>query len=914
MVELWYAPALHSRAAVWLLKVSLIVSLAVVAGAMGGRVALAAPSDPLEVTVDGRIVTYDPTTAQGQLNGAVASLQEVLNALAPGPVQANLVEREMTDGAVVVLPDVEAVVQDHFIRLTNLSQLLALEGNISIWISGGDAVSSWKICIIITWGSYDNPIVTVDHKSVDASNVVVELNNKPSNLTLLSEALGTLPMTATNVIVVSNGVTLTTPAAQAVVTGNHIDVTNLTQELAVHGRLSIWIEGTTWRICIIITWNSKAALSATVDARAVTNGGQAAEINGVKAEMEQVLAIEAGETITEDDLTIIAAPGVTITVPAAFAVIKGNKIAFHNLTDELASYGRLEIWIGHEPWRICIIIIWGSDANLSATTDGRPSTVEDPVVMVNGVLADVERVLAINGSDVVTDSSLEIATLTGVTITAPAAYAVMTGNRIAFHNLGQQLAEYGRISIWISGKGWRICIIIVWGSDSALFATVDGRPTTVEDPVALVDGAPSDVERVLAINGSEVVTDSNLEISTPDGTSLSVPEAQAVVTGNQIVISNLGQQLAQYGQLGVWIGGKNWRICIIIVWGSADTPTATVDGRDVIIIDSLAQLDGATIDFARALDIIGAAPMTSADLQVVAVDGVTLTAPGAYAVMRGSHVELHGLSEQLAQRLVINIWVTLGKVRICVTIEIDDDGVVTVSLNGRPVTSEGAVAVMAGTEVDPARLFAAREGQPPTTTTTIELVKNGVATPVPNAQAILVGEHITMTGPADVLQGVRVSIWIRYRDFSICIIISFERLVSPDGGVVVDVPPHQVHSGLDLSYLALSGPSKPLPAGAIGMRHFNLLAHSTAGPVHQLDVDYSIKATYTDAQLASLNIEENSLRLMALDAATNTWQPVSSVVDAPNNMVTGTLNHFSEFAVVGDPVAERKTFLPIIDR
>jgi hypothetical protein len=864
----------------------------------------------LKASVDGRPVTVGGQEAQ--VDGAPAEVERALAIIGSDTVTDTSLEIQTLDGLVINKPTALAVIKGNQIAIKNLTQELAAAGKLSIWISGG----KWRICIIIVWGSDSALKASVDGRPATVGGQEAQVDGVSAEVERALAIIGSDTVTDTSLeIQTLDGLVINKPTALAVIKGNQIAIKNLTQELAAAGKLSIWISGSKWRICIIIVWGSDSALKASVDGRAVTVGGQEAQVDGAPAEVERALAIIGSDTVTDTSLEIQTLDGLVINKPTALAVIKGNQIAIKNLTQELAAYGKLSIWISGGKWRICIIIIWGSDSALKASVDGRPVTVGGQEAQVDGVSAEVERALAIIGSDTVTDTSLEIQTLDGLVINKPTALAVIKGNQIAIKNLTQELAAAGKLSIWISGGKWRICIIIVWGSDSALKASVDGRAVTVGGQEAQVDGVSAEVERALAIIGSDTVTDTSLEIQTLDGVTLTVPAAFAVIKGNQIAISNLDHELATEFHLSLWFGKGPWRICIIIGWGNSDTLAATVDGRDVIISDAVAQLSGANIDIARALDILGDAEVTSADLQVQTSNGVTLTTPpGAQAVMKGNLLTLTKLSEPLAKHIIITVWVRLSNtLRVCVTIEINtDDLLPKVTLNGRPVTVEGPVAEIDGQNVEPSQLFAFLDQ--PTPATKIEIVKNGVPSTTKSIQAVVNGGQIAITDPGGALQQVRISIWISGSRWRICIIISFERLTSPDGAVIVDVPAHLVHGGLDLTYDGLTAPTHALPSGAIGLRHFKLNAHSISGPVHQLDVDYSLKVKYTATQLASLNAAENTLRLVVWDDATSQWMPIASTVDAPNDTVTGMLDHFSEFALIGDSAGSRSLYLPIISR
>ena len=87
--------------------------------------------------------------------------------------------------------------------------------------------------------------------------------------------------------------------------------------------------------------------------------------------------------------------------------------------------------------------------------------------------------------------------------------------------------------------------------------------------------------------------------------------------------------------------------------------------------------------------------------------------------------------------------------------------------------------------------------------------------------------------------------------------------------------------------------------------------------IHQLDDNYTLEVAYTDADLARLGIIENTLKLYVFDEATGQWLLMPTTLDATNNKAMGTLDHFTDFALLGEPILQptsRSLFLPLIQK
>ncbi|MDQ3249409.1 MAG: hypothetical protein M3Q45_09440, partial [Chloroflexota bacterium] len=371
---------------------------------------------------------------------------------------------------------------------------------------------------------YDHLIVTLDGREVTVGQTQSTLDGKPAELPAVLNAIGPGPVMTATVEVLNNSEILPLPAVRATITGNKVVLTNLTPTLAVYGRLSIWITGARWQICMIIDWGSVNNPVISVDNRAVTTGDVVAQIDGKIVELKDVVALIGPAPVLTSTVELDNGDGTTTPLPDVATEVSGNRIKLTNLSPLLAERGTISIWISGSRWRICVIITWGSETNPVVNVDGRDVTVGDVAAEIDGQLAEYRRVLALAGSAVVTPG-LEIATTTGITLPNTGVTAGVVGNRITFTNLAPLLAQYGKLSIWISSGRWRVCIIIEWGSQTNPVVTVDGRDVTVAEVVAEVDGQPAEYLRVLAL---PVCNPCGVEISA-NGTILPTGDVTATV-------------------------------------------------------------------------------------------------------------------------------------------------------------------------------------------------------------------------------------------------------------------------------------------------------------------------------------------------------------------------------------------------
>ena len=470
-----------------LVALGLFLFLLLLTGAWPQPVA-AAEGDDLTVFVDGRAVTVE--SVEAQLKGATTTYTEVLKVIGSDVITADLVEVFAPPDTPISVTKVTAEIHGRAIKLVNLTQPLAARGRIGIWISG----SNWRVCVIIVWGSNANLDVSVDSREVTVEGTEAELDGQPTELRRVLALLGAAPVTADKIELFDpatpSNTKVLTSGVQAVLTDSHLSLTGLAPELAARGRIGIWISGSRWRICIIIVWGSKANLDVTVDGRDVTVTGIDAEIEGQRTELRRVLTYLGSTAVTADKIELFdpATPGNTkVLTTGVKAVVTSNQVTLTGLAPELAARGRIGIWISGSKWRICIIIVWDSKANLEVSVDGRAVTVKGVEAEIDGQLTELRRVLALLGSSPVVAQKVELfkpgslaaaAVLTDpVTITpTQKVTATVEGNQVRFRGLANTLAQYKTIGIWISGRTWRICIIIVLGSDNSPHVLVDGRP------------------------------------------------------------------------------------------------------------------------------------------------------------------------------------------------------------------------------------------------------------------------------------------------------------------------------------------------------------------------------------------------------------------------------------------------------
>ena len=138
-------------------------------------------------------------------------------------------------------------------------------------------------------------------------------------------------------------------------------------------------------------------------------------------------------------------------------------------------------------------------------------------------------------------------------------------------------------------------------------------------------------------------------------------------------------------------------------------------------------------------------------------------------------------------------------------------------------------------------------------------------------------------------------------------------IVIPDGGVIItdaggtvtsgssnlNFPNGAVNNDTAVTITQLSGISN-IPSNFIFTgQAFDVLAENLENGIKtsQMNQAVTISINYMDSDV--IGVDENSLVIFYWDNVTSSWKALPSTVDTANNMVTGTTDHFSTFALMG---------------
>jgi hypothetical protein len=126
-------------------------------------------------------------------------------------------------------------------------------------------------------------------------------------------------------------------------------------------------------------------------------------------------------------------------------------------------------------------------------------------------------------------------------------------------------------------------------------------------------------------------------------------------------------------------------------------------------------------------------------------------------------------------------------------------------------------------------------------------------------------------------------------------------IVTADRTFQIAFPAGTVSRTTTVTHTVLFGPAHPLRSGTAGVRHFDLSATDSNGPVTTFLLPYTMDLNYTHAELAAQQIYEPSLNGVYWNgfAWVNLLPCVGCTVDMTNDRVTLISNHFTEFALVG---------------
>ena len=140
-------------------------------------------------------------------------------------------------------------------------------------------------------------------------------------------------------------------------------------------------------------------------------------------------------------------------------------------------------------------------------------------------------------------------------------------------------------------------------------------------------------------------------------------------------------------------------------------------------------------------------------------------------------------------------------------------------------------------------------------------------------------------------------------------------LTVDDGAVHVSFPGGAVDALTTLDYTRIYNSQHRVPAGQVVVRSFALNAHSSADPiVDSFGEPYSLAVRYSDAELDAYGVSEGSLVLAYWDGTA--WVTASHCAscapDIGNNIINVSLDHFTEFALIGRN--SRTVYLPLVLR
>ena len=891
----------------------------------------------LDVTVDGRQVEVEGV--QAEVGGEASDLRRVFALLGDETIVAEKIEwfdPANPDTSQVISEGVEAKVRVGHLALSGLAPELAARGKIGIWVS----TSKWRICVVIVWGSRANLDVSVDGRKVEVEGLEAQVNGEQTDIYRVLTLVGEQEILAETVewfdpATPSNTKVLT--EAKALLHNGHLQLTNLAPELAARGKIGIWVSTSRWRICVVIVWGSRANLDVSVDGRKVEVEGLEAQVNGEQTDIYRVLTLVGEQEILAETVEWFdpATPSNTKVLTETKALLHNGHLQLTNLAPELAARGKIGIWVSTSKWRICVVIVWGSRANLDVTVDGRQVQVEGIQAEVGGEASDLHRIFALLGDETVVAEKIEWFDPTNPDTTevlSEGVEAKVRAGHLALSGLAPELAARGKIGIWVSTSKWRICVVIVWGSRANLDVTVDGREAEVEDIQAEVDGEKTELRRVLALIGDETVVAEKIEWfdpAEPSNTEVLSTGVEALVHNGHLKLNGLAPELAARGKIGIWVSTSRWRICVVIVWGSRANLDVTVDGRDVSVEDIQAEVDGEKTELRRVLALLGDETIVADKIEIfkpnalsassVLTDPVMITpAEKITATVQGNRLRFDGLANTLAKHKRIGIWISGKRWRICIIIKLGSDNNPRVVVDGRPVLAYQPEAEFDGEKVDPRRVLAFLSEQE-VTAEKIEIEANGEIITDADVTAVLKDGSIILTNLADTLEARgRISIWLSGKRWRICVTIEWGVLRSPDGQVNVDLPASDAHAGIKIDYAEVQTPSNSLPPGKREVILFTLDAENSLGAVvYQLDDTYTIEVSYTDEELEAAGINESTLTIYVYDEATGAWVAIPTEVDTVNNKAIGTLDHFSEFALLGDESTssvDDTIFLPIIQR
>jgi len=145
------------------------------------------------------------------------------------------------------------------------------------------------------------------------------------------------------------------------------------------------------------------------------------------------------------------------------------------------------------------------------------------------------------------------------------------------------------------------------------------------------------------------------------------------------------------------------------------------------------------------------------------------------------------------------------------------------------------------------------------------------------------------------------------------------KLTTFNQSLSIQFPANAVVNPVTATYKRLPSPSQELSQRRNALHSFTVEAKAGDGSTEtQFSQPYTISLSYTDEQLSEMGVAESSLNVVFWrdNSWIDTLPCAGCSVDTVNNRATVVMNRFTEFALVGDMVGDRKqnTYLPLIQR
>ncbi|MEM7535130.1 MAG: hypothetical protein AAF639_23340 [Chloroflexota bacterium] len=799
--------------------------------------------------------------------------------------------------------------------------------------------------------SHDEPTVVVDGNRAETESFAgATLNDNnvwdDTDLVHVLEELGNSPGTADTVELINDdgSATVLTDVKAEMVNGV-IQLSGLEAHTVNRARIGIWLGWGPFRICVVIIIRQAIPDSpippVLVDGQVVRADQWEAQIDGEDATLREALVALGDGSVRFDSVEVVDPDGTELLTPNATAMYGPEGLVLTGLQEQLASFRFIGVWIITERVRICVVISRRTLTTLPpVTVDGTPVQVGDlQGETIEGRELTVEEILNAMSDEPVSSTSVEIVEADGSGTPVEGATAVISTRGIVLSGLSAELATRGKFGLWIITPRWRICIVIartvirdVPALDPVLM--VDGERVNPSEYEAQMDGATADVRDVLAkFDGEEMQVD-NVTVVIGEQEN-SDTDVQAQIRGNVIALTNVEPLLRVNARIGIWISGTTlgipWRICVVIARSATfSLPDVLVDDTRVEAFDYEGRLDGEPATIREIMGVIAeesANGPVKAETVTLLLDGEEVVDPNVSATIDLEELKITSLSQQLAVRGRLSIWISTSRWTLCITIGKRALSPVNpvVFADGTRVGAREYQAELDGQPIGVRQLLAQLRAESDTGSGSGEIEVTGVTlvdadgneTTDSNVGATVKGNVIELTGIREPLEARGfIGVWVSGRNWRVCVVIVWRRAVdtanadisNETGGVIeseddttrIVFPEGAVDNTVQIAYTNLISAHQPLSPTTSIVRNFIVNAtDDSGGEVNQFNKAFSFEIAYTDEELANAGISEDELQCYFLDEANGEWVAISTEVDATNNIIICSTDHFTEFAVMG---------------